>query len=155
MLPSQTSSVVLFPTTTNVAFQTYNGCGLPLLPDYTYRGCQAPCVTTTNGQVETRYPILPASDSSSFFGGRRWQFSPCNYHHVFSHHDDYTHILHLCHLLLGQHRFPIWGLRTRSLVPDARYAQPDQFQRKQDHDHFLNRRVRRFNKQTSCFSKSS
>jgi hypothetical protein len=53
---------------TKVGGQTYNGCGLPVLPDYTYTGYQHPCTTTTNGQVETLYPIVPASDSSSFFG---------------------------------------------------------------------------------------
>ena len=54
--------------TTNTAFQTYNGCGLPPLNDYTYTGYQAPCTTTVNGHVETLYPIVPVSDSSSFWG---------------------------------------------------------------------------------------
>ncbi|KAG0645115.1 hypothetical protein D0Z07_9119 [Hyphodiscus hymeniophilus] len=55
------------PATSYTAFQSYNGCGLPPLPDYTYTGYQAPCTTTSNGVVETLYPIVPFSDSSSFF----------------------------------------------------------------------------------------
>jgi hypothetical protein len=67
---SQTSYVAPVSSTTNTAiFQTYNGCGLPPLPDYTYTGYQPPCTVTTDGHVETLYPIVPASDSSSFFGG--------------------------------------------------------------------------------------
>jgi hypothetical protein len=66
---SQTSYVAPVSSTSNTAvYQTYNGCGLPPLPDYTYTGYQPPCTVTTNGHVETLYPIVPASDSSSFFG---------------------------------------------------------------------------------------
>jgi hypothetical protein len=68
ILASQTSYVAPSPGTTNTAFQTYNGCGLPPLPDYTDTGYQPPCTTTVNGQAETLYPIVPASDSSSFYG---------------------------------------------------------------------------------------
>jgi hypothetical protein len=67
---SQTFYVAPVSSTSNTAvYQTYNGCGLPPLPDYTYTGYQPPCTVTTNGHVETLYPIVPASDSSSFFGG--------------------------------------------------------------------------------------
>lgn len=66
--PSQTSSVPPPAITTNPAWQTYRGCGLPPLPDYTYTGYQPPCTITTSGRVETIYPIVPASDSSVFFG---------------------------------------------------------------------------------------
>jgi len=71
ILSSQTSAVTgsPAPSTINTAFQTYRGCGLPPLPDYTYTGYQAPCTITTSGHVETIYPIVPASDSSSFFSG--------------------------------------------------------------------------------------
>jgi hypothetical protein len=65
---SQTSSVAPVPATSNTAFQSYLGCGLPPLPDYTYTGYQPPCTITTSGRVETIYPIVPASDSSLFFG---------------------------------------------------------------------------------------
>jgi len=67
--PSQISSVAVAPgpSTTNTVFQTYKGCGLPPFPDYTYTGYQPPCTVTTSGHVETLYPIVPASDSSSFF----------------------------------------------------------------------------------------
>jgi hypothetical protein len=65
---SQTSSVAPVPATSNTAFQSYLGCGLPPLPDYTYTGYQPPCIITTSGRVETIYPIVPASDSSLFFG---------------------------------------------------------------------------------------
>jgi hypothetical protein len=68
ILASETSAVTNpVPATTNTAFQTYNGCGLPPFPDYTYTGYQPPCTTTISGHVETLYPIVPASDSSSFF----------------------------------------------------------------------------------------
>ena len=66
--PSQTSSAGSFPAPINTAGATYNGCGLPPLPDYTYTGYQPPCTITTSGRVETLYPIVPASDSSLFFG---------------------------------------------------------------------------------------
>lgn len=70
IVPSQTSAVsgTSGPATTNTAFQTYNGCGLPPLPDYTYTGYQPPCTVTSNGVVETLYPIVPASDSSAWYG---------------------------------------------------------------------------------------
>jgi hypothetical protein len=67
---SQTSYVAPVSSASNTAvYQTYNGCGLPPLPDYTYTGYQPPCTVTTDGHVETLYPIVPASDSSSFFSG--------------------------------------------------------------------------------------
>jgi hypothetical protein len=56
------------PTSTNTAFVSYNGCGLPPAYDYTYTGYQHPCTTTSNGVVETLYPNVPISDSSLFFG---------------------------------------------------------------------------------------
>ncbi|RFU27973.1 hypothetical protein B7463_g8349, partial [Scytalidium lignicola] len=65
---SETSSVPPGPTPTNVAGPTYQGCGLPPLPDYTYTGYQPPCTITTSGRVETIYPIVPASLSSIFYG---------------------------------------------------------------------------------------
>jgi hypothetical protein len=69
ILPSQTSAVTSAPpATTNTAFQTYKGCGLPPIPDYTYTGYQPPCTATTNGVVQTIYPIVPVTDSSLFFG---------------------------------------------------------------------------------------
>jgi hypothetical protein len=40
-----------------------------LLPDFTYTGYQPPCTVTTSGRVETIFPIVPASDSSLFYGG--------------------------------------------------------------------------------------
>lgn len=71
ILSSQASSVAPGPSasTSNTDFQTYNGCGLPPLPDYTYTGYQPPCTVTSNGRIETLYLIVPASDSSSFYGG--------------------------------------------------------------------------------------
>jgi hypothetical protein len=69
ILPSQTSYVPPGPTSspTGAAAQTYNGCGLPPLPDYTYTGYQPPCTTTISGVVKTLYPIVPESDSSIFY----------------------------------------------------------------------------------------
>lgn len=55
-------------SSTNTAFQTYDGCGLPPLPDYTYTGYQPPCTVTTNGHLTTLYPVVPVSDTSSFYG---------------------------------------------------------------------------------------
>ena len=74
--PSQTSSAGPFPAPINTAGATYNGCGLPPLPDYTYTGYQPPCTITTSGRVETIYPIVPASDSSLFFGSSPLGISP-------------------------------------------------------------------------------
>lgn len=68
ILSSQTSYVAPAPSSSNPAAQTYNGCGLPPVPGYTYTGYQAPCTVTTSGHVETIYPIVPTSDSSAFFG---------------------------------------------------------------------------------------
>jgi hypothetical protein len=65
ILSSQTSYVA--PPPSSAGAWTYNGCGLPPLPDYTYTGYQPPCTTTISGKVETLYPIVPASDSSSFY----------------------------------------------------------------------------------------
>jgi hypothetical protein len=68
---SETSGVAappFSPVTTNTAYQPYNGCGLPPLPNYIYTGYQPPCTVTSDGHVETLYPIVPASDSSVFFG---------------------------------------------------------------------------------------
>ena len=53
--------------TTNTAFQTYNGCGLPPLPDYTYTSYQPPCTTTISGQPTILYPIVPASSTSIWY----------------------------------------------------------------------------------------
>ncbi|KAH8815993.1 hypothetical protein F5884DRAFT_895828 [Xylogone sp. PMI_703] len=55
-------------SSTNVPPPTYQGCGLPPLPDYTYTGYQPPCTVTMSGRVETIYPIVPASLSSIFYG---------------------------------------------------------------------------------------
>lgn len=55
-------------SSTNTAFQTYDGCGLPPLPDYTYTGYQPPCTVTTDGHLTTLYPVVPVSDTSSFYG---------------------------------------------------------------------------------------
>ena len=70
ILPSQTSKVTnAAPApTTNTAYQSYRGCGLPPLPDFTYTGYQPPCTVTSFGQTRTIYPIVPAELSSSFFG---------------------------------------------------------------------------------------
>lgn len=68
ILPSQTSSAGPFPVPINTASVSYDGCGLPPLPDYTYTGYQPPCTVTTSGRVETIYPIVPNSDSSIFWG---------------------------------------------------------------------------------------
>lgn len=65
ILSSQTSYVA--PTPTSAAAWTYNSCGLPPLNDYTYTGYQPPCTTTVSGKVETLYPIVPVTDSSSFY----------------------------------------------------------------------------------------
>lgn len=64
--PSQVSSVS--PASVPIGTPSYNGCGLPPVPGYTYTGYQPPCTVTTNDQVKTLYPVVPASDSSSFFG---------------------------------------------------------------------------------------
>lgn len=56
------------PSTSNTAAQTYNGCGLDPLPDFTYTGYQPPCTVTSNGVAEIIYPIVPVSASTSFFG---------------------------------------------------------------------------------------
>ncbi|KAF4636123.1 hypothetical protein G7Y89_g1960 [Cudoniella acicularis] len=71
ILSTQTSAVTGAPgpsTSNTAAAWTYNGCGLPPLPDYTYTGYQPPCTTTVSEHVETLYPIVPATDSSSFYG---------------------------------------------------------------------------------------
>ncbi|PVH75602.1 hypothetical protein DL98DRAFT_658010 [Cadophora sp. DSE1049] len=69
ILPSQTSKVTdAAPATTNTAYQSYRGCGLVPLPDFTYTGYQPPCTVTSSGQTRTIYPIVPVGLSSSFFG---------------------------------------------------------------------------------------
>ncbi|KAH7390402.1 hypothetical protein BKA64DRAFT_747495 [Cadophora sp. MPI-SDFR-AT-0126] len=69
ILPSQTSKVTnAAPATTNTAYQSYQGCGLVPLPDFTYTGYQPPCTVTSSGQTRTVYPIVPVELSSSFFG---------------------------------------------------------------------------------------
>ncbi|KAK0105518.1 hypothetical protein ONS95_004121 [Cadophora gregata] len=70
ILPSQTSKVTdsAPPATTNTAFQSYRGCGLPPLPDFTYTGYQPPCTVTSFGHIRTIYPIVPEGLSASFFG---------------------------------------------------------------------------------------
>ncbi|KAH7311836.1 hypothetical protein BKA65DRAFT_484442 [Rhexocercosporidium sp. MPI-PUGE-AT-0058] len=67
---SQTSKVTDAPppATTNTAYQSYRGCGLPPLPDFTYTGYQPPCTVTSLGQTRTIYPIVPEGLSASFFG---------------------------------------------------------------------------------------
>ena len=70
ILPSQTSKITdATPTPTpNTAYQSYRGCGLPPLPDFTYTAYQPPCTVTSLGQTRTIYPIVPADLSSSFYG---------------------------------------------------------------------------------------
>ncbi|KAH6705427.1 hypothetical protein BKA61DRAFT_617583 [Leptodontidium sp. MPI-SDFR-AT-0119] len=68
--PSQTSKVTDAPSpaTSNTAYQSYRGCGLVPLPDFTYTGYQAPCTVTSFGQTRTIYPIVPEGLSASFYG---------------------------------------------------------------------------------------
>ncbi|KAG4438457.1 hypothetical protein IFR05_006067 [Cadophora sp. M221] len=68
--PSQTSKVTDTPptATTNTAYQSYRGCGLVPLPDYTFTGYQAPCTVTSSGHTRTIYPIVPEGLSASFYG---------------------------------------------------------------------------------------
>jgi hypothetical protein len=67
--PSQVSPASPLPSTSTTALPLYDGCGLPPLPDFTYTGYQPPCTVTISGRVETIFPIVPASDSSLFYGG--------------------------------------------------------------------------------------
>lgn len=66
--PSEVSPASLLPSPSTTALPLYDGCGLPPLPDYTYTGYQPPCTITTSGRIETIFPIVPASDSSLFYG---------------------------------------------------------------------------------------
>lgn len=67
---SQTSGLSPAPSSTisGADIASYNGCGLPPVPYYTYTGYQPPCTTTVSGRVETLYPNVPASSSALFYG---------------------------------------------------------------------------------------
>lgn len=67
---AQTSGLPPTPSSTidSADIASYNGCGLPPVPYYTYTGYQPPCTTTVSGRVETLYPNVPASSSALFYG---------------------------------------------------------------------------------------